>query len=536
MQPTDDGTLLRQYSEDHSDDAFAALVTRHINLVYSVALRQVGDPHQAEEITQAVFILLAKKAAQLRHDKALSSWLFQATRLTARNFVRGETRRHHREQEAHMQSVLNESGGDIWPGIAPLLDDAVAGLSEEDRHAIVLRFYEGRNLRDVGAALGASEDAAEKRVNRAVEKLRTFFAKRGVTVGTSGLVVVISANAVQAAPVGLAVTISSTVALTGTTLTATATAVATKAIAMTALQKTLIAATVAVLAGAGIYETRQASTLRAEVRTLRQQQTPPAESIQTMQRERDEAANQLAAALAENDRLRRDSAELPKLRGDLMRASRELAQLRAEGNTVTNDPLVEMSNAWTKRALSFKLWFQQNPDKSIPELQLLDSRAWLGVAINNLVVATNDQQKADHNTIEMIASGLRQNAKGRFARILGHALTTYAAAHAGALPDDLTQLVPYLSPQQVDAYSSIVTADPSFLQRYQLLRTGPIGSVPQGEPIVVEKAPVDARVDTLLKIQAGSYSFESVGIKDMMAQTLISWDQKDVEALRPFLK
>ena len=82
---------------------------------------------------------------------------------------------------------------------------------------------------------------------------------------------------------------------------------------------------------------------------------------------------------------------------------------------------VEMSNAWTKPALSFKLWFQQNPDKSIPELELLDSRAWLGVAINNLVVATNDQQKADHNTIEMIASDLRQNAKGRFARILGHA-------------------------------------------------------------------------------------------------------------------
>src|SRR5260221_2857219 len=207
MQPTDDSVLLRRYAENHSDEAFAALVTRHLNLVYSVALRCVGDPHQAEEVAQAVFIILAKKAAQLRHDKALSSWLFQTTRLTASNFVRGETRRHRREQEAHMQSVLNESGSDVWPRIAPLLDDAVAALSEEDRHAIVLRFYEGRNLREVGATLGASEDAAEKRVNRAVEKLRTFFAKRGVTVGTSGLTVVISANAVQAAPVGLAATI-----------------------------------------------------------------------------------------------------------------------------------------------------------------------------------------------------------------------------------------------------------------------------------------------------------------------------------------
>src|ERR1700722_9059630 len=109
MQPADDGVLLRQYAENHSDGAFAALVSRYINLVYSVAMRQVGNPHHAEEVTQAVFIILAKKAASLRHDKALSSWLFQATRLTANNFVRSEMRRHHREQEAHMQSIFNET-------------------------------------------------------------------------------------------------------------------------------------------------------------------------------------------------------------------------------------------------------------------------------------------------------------------------------------------------------------------------------------------------------------------------------------------
>src|SRR5882724_3477901 len=243
MHPTDDSALLQQYAENRSDEAFAALVTRHINLVYSVALRSVGDPHQAEEITQGVFILLAKKAAQLRHDRALSSWLFQATRLTVSNFVRSESRRHHREQEACMQSLLDETGSDVWRQIAPLLDDAVAGLSETDRHAIVLRFYEGRNLREVGAALGASEDAAEKRVNRAVEKLRMFFAKRGVTASSAAVAVVLGANAVQAAPVGLAAAISTAAALAGTGIATTVTATATKAIAMTTLQKTLIAAT-----------------------------------------------------------------------------------------------------------------------------------------------------------------------------------------------------------------------------------------------------------------------------------------------------
>src|SRR5207247_9093388 len=127
-----------------------------------------------------------------------------------------------------------------------------------------LRFYEGRNLREVGAALGASEDAAEKRVNRAVEKLRTFFAKRGVTASSAAVGVVLGANAVQAAPVGLAAAISTAAALAGPGLATTVTATAAKAIAMTTMQKTLITATLAVAFGTGIYEARQASRLRDE--------------------------------------------------------------------------------------------------------------------------------------------------------------------------------------------------------------------------------------------------------------------------------
>src|SRR5581483_2450879 len=137
MQSTDDSAHLRQYAESHSDEAFTVLVSRHVNLVYSVALRHVGNPHHAEEITQAVFIILAKKAPELRHEKAISSWLFQTTRLTANNFVRSEQRRHFREQEAYMQSAAGESGDEIWRRIAPMLDGAVATLGEKDRRAIV---------------------------------------------------------------------------------------------------------------------------------------------------------------------------------------------------------------------------------------------------------------------------------------------------------------------------------------------------------------------------------------------------------------
>jgi RNA polymerase sigma factor (sigma-70 family) len=211
----DDNALLRLYAENDSDEAFATLVTRHVNLVYSVAMRQVCNPHHAEDITQAVFTILAQKAAQLREGKALSSWLFQATRLTANNFVRCESRRHRREQEAHVQSILNEPESVVWARIAPLLDTAVGGLREKDRQAIVLRFYEGKNLREVGIVLGASEDAAEKRVSRALEKLRKFFGKRGIDSTSATMARAISANSVQAAPAALAKSVTAAAIVKG---------------------------------------------------------------------------------------------------------------------------------------------------------------------------------------------------------------------------------------------------------------------------------------------------------------------------------
>ena len=250
MQSTDDSALLRQYAGNNSEEAFAALVARYINLVYSVALRQVGNPHHAEEITQAVFIILAKKAGELRHDKALSSWLFQTTRLTANNFVRSEIRRQHREQEAFMRSTLNESGNEVWPGIAPLLDNAVAGLNEKDRRAILLRFYEGRDLSEVGAALDASEDTAKKRVSRALEKLRKYFSKRGVDSTGATIAEQISANSVQAAPVALAKAVTAVAVAKGATAsisTLTLIKGALKIMAWTKAKTAIVAGVVAIL-------------------------------------------------------------------------------------------------------------------------------------------------------------------------------------------------------------------------------------------------------------------------------------------------
>jgi RNA polymerase sigma factor (sigma-70 family) len=212
MQELDDISLLREYVEHESEDAFAALVARHVSKVYSIALRHTRNPHHAQEIAQAVFVILARQARQLGSRVIISGWLCRTAQLTAVTFVRSETRRARREQEAYMQNPLVKTESDVWAQIEPLLDAAMAGLTEADYQAVVLRFFDRRSMKEVGAALSASEDAAKMRVNRAVEKLRLFFTKRGIVVPIAVLMAAISANSVQAAPATLART-ATTIAL-----------------------------------------------------------------------------------------------------------------------------------------------------------------------------------------------------------------------------------------------------------------------------------------------------------------------------------
>ena len=203
MHDLGDTELLRQYADQDSHEAFAALLARHLNLVYSAALRKTGSPQAAEDITQVVFSILAKKARALPAQTILAGWLYHTSRLTAVNFLRTEIRRVRLEQEAHMQSLATETEPDPWPQIMPLLDDAMGLLGEKDRDAIVLRFFEGKSFAEVASATGASENAAKKRVQHALEKLRRYFAKRGVVSGTSALAAAIAAHSVQAAPASL---------------------------------------------------------------------------------------------------------------------------------------------------------------------------------------------------------------------------------------------------------------------------------------------------------------------------------------------
>jgi len=217
MQESRDSELLRQYVREKSDAAFAALVARHVNMVYSAALRKTGNPAAAQEITQAVFIILAQKADRLLPHPALSGWLYQTTRLTAANFLRTEIRRTRREQEAYMQSLSRQTEPELWTQITPLLEDAMGDLGEKDRNALALRFFEGKSFSEIGAAFSVSENAARKRTDYALEKLRTCFFKRGVTSTTGSIAAAMSANSVQAAPALLAKTAAAVALAKGAT-------------------------------------------------------------------------------------------------------------------------------------------------------------------------------------------------------------------------------------------------------------------------------------------------------------------------------
>src|SRR5881394_3261233 len=216
---TDDTQLLRQYAGERAEPAFGELVSRHIDLVYSAALRVAGGDRQlAQDVAQSVFADLARKAKSLPRDVVLSGWLYRHTCFTAAKAVRAERRRRIREKTAVEMNALQDNTEPNWEQIAPVLDEAMNHLGPSDRDAIVLRFLKRQDFRAVGSALGVGEDAAQKRVSRALDKLRTFLSRRGVTLTATALATTLTTESVIAAPAGLAVSVTaaSLSAATGT--------------------------------------------------------------------------------------------------------------------------------------------------------------------------------------------------------------------------------------------------------------------------------------------------------------------------------
>ncbi|HUC84909.1 MAG TPA: sigma-70 family RNA polymerase sigma factor [Candidatus Acidoferrales bacterium] len=252
MTDADDITQLREFASRNCQAAFAEVVRRHVNLVYSVARRITGNDSDAQDVTQAVFIILARKAAGLSARTVLTGWLYETTRFTASRLLRTQARRRAHEQEAAMQSTLEEPSHDeLWRQLAPHLESATSRLGERDRTLLALRFYENKTGAEAAMLLGMQEEAARKRTHRALEKLRRFFFRQGVNSTTAVIAQTLTVYSVHAAPAALAKTVTALALANGATAsTSTLTLIkgAMKIMAWTKAKTAIITAAVALLA------------------------------------------------------------------------------------------------------------------------------------------------------------------------------------------------------------------------------------------------------------------------------------------------
>ena len=314
----DDAELLRRYAKEGANDAFSALVERHVNLVYSAALRQLnGDAHLAADATQLVFTDLARKAESLVGHRVLAAWLFTSTRFVTAKLVRGERRRQVREVEAQLMQAMNHDDPTAkldWDRVRPVLDDALGALTQPDREAILLRFFEGRDYAGVGIQLNVTSNTARMRVERALEKLRALLERRGVTSTSAALAAALANQVVLAAPAGLAATVAGTALAGGAAAVGMATAgtagtgglaAVVNFMSMTKLQLGFTGALAVAGASGFVLQADTNADLREEAARLREQTAV----VTTLQSEN----LQLARLAVEVDEMRRDDAEFARL-------------------------------------------------------------------------------------------------------------------------------------------------------------------------------------------------------------------------------
>lgn len=456
--------LLQDYVRTNSQEAFKALVTRHLNLVYSAAHRQVRSSQLAEDVAQSVFLDLARHAARLRPDQPLTAWLFLVTRRTAVDVVRRESRRQAREQFAAEIAAL-KTPSPTWPQVKEVVDEAMESLSDAERSAVLLRFFENRSLREVGETLGVSEDTAQKRVSRALERLRRLLLRRGVAVSAAGLAADLSAHGVQAAPATLAASVTATAPLsalaTGGTLLDGA-----QSIGLSAAQKAIAAAATAAVLGLGLYEV---GVMREQSRAL------DAGRVRTAQ---------LGTTLGG---LR---AETAAARQTLQAAQDELARSRL---VAAGDPeLDEAIRAWLQRVARLKQVAAERPALAVPELELVTEDQWFAAA--------KDADTTAETWIPTAFQSLRDAARHTVAQVLQRGLSPYSAAHDGRLPTDPAQLAPFLEPE----------LSPAILARYEMLREGMLEAVPPGAYVIAERPASAARHESQLFVGARHHAIEDL--------------------------
>ena len=480
MRDKSDHELIREFADDRSDPAFAELVRRHVDHVYSAALRMVRDAHLAEDVSQAVFLALARGAKGLREREVLSGWLHQTTRHVSAQLVRCEVRRRLREQERYQMDASQGNEGEArWGEIEPHLDAALGELSESDRDMVTMRYFERKTAREMSLEMGIGEEAAQKRVNRAVERLRENLAKRGVVSGAGGLGIVLAAHVVQAAPVGLATSISASV-LCGVGLGSAATGVfqataVTQAMVMTTIQKVVVVGTMVGAIGFGIHESRQRLALERELSALRVEHGGAEEQLARLGGERDEALARLAALKLEVVSRGQDAGEIGRLRAENARL-RKSAAARSTGTVAETTRAA--AESWLGRAQALRSHSPRFPGANLPELALATDEDWLDASRENL------DRDAD---IRRALSQVRHSVENKVVIGLHSALQRFIQAGTSGFPASLAELEPYLEGE--------VTAD--MTRRWRVLPAKELVSIVVGGNFVITQEPIDREFDHL---------------------------------------
>ncbi|EEF62869.1 RNA polymerase, sigma-24 subunit, ECF subfamily [Pedosphaera parvula Ellin514] len=481
MYDQSDAQLLRLYAEHDNEAAFREIVVRHTGLVYGSALRQVASPDLAQDVAQSVFTDLARKAKSmtrtLDEHASLLGWLYRSTRFAALTQLRNDHRRQAREKQVMEHFDTASETVPDWGRVRPALDEAMSELSEEAREALLLRYFKNSDFRTIGQCFKISDDTAQKRVSRALERLRQHLTNRGVTTTAVALSTTLSTNAATVAPAGLSATLSS--AALAATFSGTATT-----IAMTTLQKSLITAAIVAAIGTSLYEARHASNSEIQVQALKQQQRLAFNQIEDLRKERDAALGGIAALKEEKLQWHRENADLPRLRGEVTRMRRDLKEL-AESNTAGNDPFVQRALKWKANEARLRQLFDDRPNQRIPEMELLSEDAWLDLA--------RDEDLESESGIRKTLSEVRRYARNIFVNDLSDALEKYAEQNNGSLPTDILQLKTYFKKPVDDA----------LLQPYKLLQTGKVSDM-KGQWAITDTV-VDAEYDTPWGIGPGSF-------------------------------
>lgn len=480
---TEDGDLLRQYAETGSEEAFSELVHRHLPLVYSAALRQArGNAPLAEDVSQTVFIDLARKAASLSRRQVLAGWLFTSTRMAACKALHREYRRQLREQISVSIQEMNSDGSNDHTELRDVLDHAMSKLGVRERDVLLLRFFQGKDLKMVGVALGVSEDAARMRVTRALEKLRALVAKRGVALSAAALGGALTTEAIAAVPAGLAGTISA-VAVTSAGASA-GTAALLKFLTLTKLKSGAIGAIVLVsLAVPVLLQHRALQLARGD--------KAPHPLVQ---------ASSVALAAAAEPTLQTSATKMAvpssaqherELRRAKLRS--EGARLKDEQSSHLNEPPDIRTPFWQSKVALLKAWLAELPERDIPEIQLSTDRDWLETA----QWADLDSELGARKAL----GALRNGAKSRFAKTIIRAIDRYAKEHDSQLPAKLADIQSLLEPELADAV----------LRRYELTYHTPDGRPSAPGLAVVEKAAVDDDFDTRHVIGFYGYAVQLIG-------------------------